>query len=210
MNAYIKNLIRRFIYRSRTLSRVWHKLYVNRRIRSRTHILLYDSGKLNSIEIPEGTICDNLIIHFIGDNNNIIIGKNCRFLKTNEIYISGNKNSVIIGSNVIFDQNVSLVVSEGSKISIGDDCTFANGVRIRTSDQHRIFDSTGNRINMAKNVKIGNHVWLGASVIVMKGVSIGNNTVVGIDSMVTKDLPNSCVAVGKPARVIKNDVTWKL
>lgn len=55
-------------------------------------------------------------------------------------FIQGDCNTIVIGQNVIFDQNVQLVLSEGTKVEIGDDCIFADGVKIRTSDQHSIFN----------------------------------------------------------------------
>lgn len=52
-------------------------------------------------------------------------------------------------------------------------------------------------------VNIGNDVWIGANVIVLKGVKIGDGAVVGAGSVVTKDIPNAAIAVGNPARVVK-------
>lgn len=43
----------------------------------------------------------------------------------------------------------------------------------------------------------------------MKGVSIGDNSVIGIGSMVIKDVPPNSIAVGKPARIIRSDIYWK-
>jgi acetyltransferase-like isoleucine patch superfamily enzyme len=51
--------------------------------------------------------------------------------------------------------------------------------------------------------RIGRGVWLGARVMVLKGVSIGDNTVVAANSVVTNDLPNNVLAGGNPARVIR-------
>jgi len=51
-------------------------------------------------------------------------------------------------------------------------------------------------------------VWLGKEAIIMKGVSIGNGAIVGMDSMVTKDVPERCIVAGKPAKVIKTNVYW--
>lgn len=56
---------------------------------------------------------------------------------------------------------------------------------------------------IAKPVRIGERVWLGAHVTVLKGVSIGDGSVVGAGSVVTKSLPPGVVAVGNPARVIR-------
>src|SRR5262249_21496594 len=51
--------------------------------------------------------------------------------------------------------------------------------------------------------RLGDEVWLGANVVVLKGVSIGDRAVVGAGSVVTKDIPPDAVAVGVPARVVR-------
>lgn len=134
--------------------------------------------------------------------------QNSQFLCINNIYIQGDGNTVEIGDNVIPDQNISIVLAEGTKVGIGSGCRFASGVRIRTSNQHFIYEKDETRINYAKDVQIGNHVWFGASCVVMKGVNIGNGAVVGMNSMVTKNIPPNCIAVGTPARVIKSNIHW--
>ena len=55
----------------------------------------------------------------------------------------------------------------------------------------------------ASPIVIGDNVWLGGGVIVCPGVTIGANTVVGAGAVVTRDLPANVVAVGNPARVIR-------
>jgi maltose O-acetyltransferase len=55
----------------------------------------------------------------------------------------------------------------------------------------------------ARPIRIDDNVWLGGGVIVCPGVSIGQNTVVGAGAVVTRDLPADVVAVGNPARVIR-------
>lgn len=51
--------------------------------------------------------------------------------------------------------------------------------------------------------KIGDRVWIGANVTILKGVTIGDDAVVGAGSVVTKDIPEKAIAVGNPAKVIK-------
>ena len=87
---------------------------------------------------------------------------------------------------------------------------FAGGVELRTDDAHAIYDvRSGERINVSKTIVIGEHVWIAKHAVVMGGVSIGDGTVVGYRSLVTSDLPNNCVAVGSPARVVRRDIAWE-
>ena len=189
-------------------SLLYNKVYVSFLTWKRHNVKLYKWGEGNLIKIPSKTYCDNLVIIIKGNNNRLKIGEKCIFKNTNEIFIEGNDNKVVIGDNVTFDQNVGLVCCEGTELSIGSNCIFANGVRVRTSDQHAIFDENNRRINHAKNVIIGNHVWLGASVIVMKGSNIGDGTVVGLNSMVFGTVPNNSIAVGRPAKIVKSNICW--
>lgn len=53
------------------------------------------------------------------------------------------------------------------------------------------------------NVKIGNNVWIGGRVTILKGVTIGDNAVVGAGSIVTRDVPANAVVAGNPARIIR-------
>jgi maltose O-acetyltransferase len=55
----------------------------------------------------------------------------------------------------------------------------------------------------AQPIHIGNNVWLGGGTIVLPGVSIGDNSVVGAGAVVTRSLPANVVAVGNPARVVR-------
>ena len=53
-------------------------------------------------------------------------------------------------------------------------------------------------------ITIGNNVYIGEGCIILPGVNIGNNVIIGARSIITKDIPNNSVAVGSPAKVIKN------
>lgn len=173
-------------------------------------IKLNDKGKGNSIEWGKRFYYDKVYVTFNGNNNHIFIGNDCRFMQTSHLYVQGDGNVIVIGNNVSFDQNVGILAADGTKVTIGDGCMFAEGVRIRTSDQHPIYDCDSNMVvNASKDVKIGNNVWLGAYVIINKGVTIKNDCVVGIGSIVTKDVDSNCIAVGIPARIIKNNIYWK-
>lgn len=173
-------------------------------------VSLYELGNNNHIEIHSTFRgIGKLKIIIYGNNNTVVVGHSCLLCHSNIIFVQGDDNIVKIGDDVSFDKNVSLVCCEGTEITIGDDCMFAQGVRIRTSDQHPIYDEKGVRINPAKSVSIGKHVWIGATSLIMKGVRIDDGSIIGINSMVTKDIPARTIAVGAPAKVIKTNVRWK-
>lgn len=91
-------------------------------------------------------------------------------------------------------------------VEIGDSALIADNVYISDFD-HRFDDLTKTIKDqgIAKSrVRIERDVWLGTKVTVCRGVVIGEGTVVGANSVVTKDLPAFSVAVGAPARVIKD------
>lgn len=99
----------------------------------------------------------------------------------------------------------SIIVCEGT-IEIGEDCAIAPNVMIRSCDSHQI---VGQESESVKDIKIGNHVWIGQNAAILKGVTIGDGAIIGANSVVTKDIPAHCIAVGNPAKVIRENVEWK-
>lgn len=63
-------------------------------------------------------------------------------------------------------------------------------------------------MNPAKNVIIGDHVWIGMNVAINKGVNIGKNSIVAGNSVVTHDVPENVIVAGIPAVIVKKDVMW--
>lgn len=53
------------------------------------------------------------------------------------------------------------------------------------------------------DITIGDNVWIGGNVVITPGVKVGNGVVIGAGSVVTKDIPDNCIAAGNPARVIR-------
>lgn len=91
-------------------------------------------------------------------------------------------------------------------ITIGDDVYLGTLVQILAVN-HVFYDTT-RPISMqgitAQGISIGDGSWIGSGAIILDGVRIGRNVVVGAGAVVTKDIPDYCIAVGNPARVIRN------
>ena len=99
--------------------------------------------------------------------------------------------------------NYGAVLLDVATIIIGEDVQIGPNVQLLTPTHPLDPDARRAKLEAAKPITIGNNVWLGGGVIVLPGVSIGENTVVGAGAVVTKDLPANVVAVGNPARVIR-------
>lgn len=122
----------------------------------------------------------------------------------------GQDATVRIGTHVTTTGRTSVSAVEGTTVTIGDDVMISSDVRVRGDDGHPIFDvRSGKRLNPAKDITIGSHVWLGLGTSVMGGVTIGDGSVIGTRSVVTRSIPNNCVAVGAPARVVRKDIAWE-
>jgi maltose O-acetyltransferase len=99
--------------------------------------------------------------------------------------------------------NYGAVFLDAGPITIGADVQIGPGVQLLTPTHE--LDAARRRAGWerALPVVIGDNVWLGGGVIVCPGVTIGSDTVVGAGSVVTRDLPAGVLAVGNPARVIR-------
>ena len=91
------------------------------------------------------------------------------------------------------------------KVVIGENVLIANKVYI--SDNLHHFEDVNTpiinqKIFFKKEVFIGSGAWIGENVCII-GASVGRNSIIGANAVVTKDIPNYCMAVGSPARVIK-------
>lgn len=109
--------------------------------------------------------------------------------------------NIYSGKNVYF--NVNCVVLDAMKVSIGDNVFFGPSVQIYTAT-HPLIPIKRLKIEFSKPVTIGNDCWIGGGSIILPSVSIGNGCTIGAGSVVTKNIPDYSLAVGNPAKVIRN------
>ncbi len=168
-----------------------------------------------------------------GNGNKVVVGQNIMIHDFCKILIHGNNNTIILGDDInvtfsadlristecqngciqigngtsIWDAEI-LNLDSGSSISIGSDCMISKGVSIQNSDQHALLID-GRVCNRAQKLCIGNHVWVGANVSIMKNAAIPDGAVIGRGAIVAGQYnePN-CVIVGVPARIVKRNIQW--
>lgn len=90
------------------------------------------------------------------------------------------------------------------RIDIGQDCLIAANCQIFDSNGHNSLPNERRTNNgEAKEIKIGDNVWIGANSIILPGVSIGSNSIIAAGSVVNKSVPAEHIAGGNPAKLIK-------
>jgi acetyltransferase-like isoleucine patch superfamily enzyme len=143
----------------------------------------------------------------------IRIGDNCQFRSSRWSNLVGvNRPCIVstlgdaatldIGNDCGFS---GTIIGCASRISIGDRVMCGANVTITDTDWHPIDwrDRQAGRPGEVSPVVIGDDVWLGMNVTVLKGVEVGRQTVVGAGSIVTRSLPSGVIAAGQPAVVIR-------
>lgn len=164
-------------------------------------------GKNNSIEI-KGNL-DRCNIHIHGDNNHLYIGKETGIGRT-DFWIRSSGGDITIGERTHIISAELVCQGTNNWIHIGNDCLFSSNVDIWNSDTHVIYDENKIIINPSKPILIKDHVWLGKRVSVLKGVTIEENSIAGFGTIITKDIPSSCIVVGQEQKIIKEGVNWDL
>jgi maltose O-acetyltransferase len=99
--------------------------------------------------------------------------------------------------------NSGAVILDVGRVTIGADVQIGPNVQLLTPTHPLEPDLRRSGAEAAEPITIGDNVWLGGGVIVCPGVTIGRDTVVGAGAVVTRDLPPGVLAVGNPARVIR-------
>jgi len=102
-----------------------------------------------------------------------------------------------LGDRVLL--NGAMLHAKGS-VEVGADTMLGFGSRVFDSDLHPLDVDTPERVGV---VRIGERVWVGSDVTILRGVTIGDDVAIGARSVVTRDLPSRVLAVGAPAKPIR-------
>jgi acetyltransferase-like isoleucine patch superfamily enzyme len=186
----------------------------------------------NTCDLLKQTILSSISTAFMKLNlriRNISYGKSICFNGLAKFKRS-NRGTICIGSYCILNSTstsnligvnrpcIITALTPGSSLTIGDHCGFSGtvigcfdkitiGNNVRCGANTLITDSNWHlddpRAEKPKPITIEDNVWLGVNAVVLKGVHIGRNSVIGANSVVTKDIPSGVIAAGNPCKVIK-------
>ncbi len=178
--------------------------------KSKSKIKLYIKGKGHSVIIEEDCILQKPYIQFRGNNNTLVIKKGVEIGNDCSIFLEGNNLTVTIDEKATFVEKCSIVAQEQNlSVYIGKRCMFSHDVVVRTSDSHSIYDmQTKERINVAKSVVVEDDCWILPHSEIFKGATVGAGSIVGSNTTITKDVPKNSLVVGRPQKIVKENVYW--
>lgn len=152
--------------------------------------------------------CNRSRIEFFGDHSLVYVSASKWNAKLN--VMAFNDSTLFVGENCSFSAQMTVNLSERKSVLLGKDCMISYGVSLRTSDVHLVYSvRDGSRVNPSASVTIGDHVWLGQDVLVLKGSKVGSGSVVGARSTVTGKIEPNRSAAGTPARAIGDRIFWE-
>lgn len=133
-----------------------------------------------------------------------------------EVVVNG-KFQAYYGADIICFKDAKLVLLGGfinSDVKIRCMCSITIGKGAKISHDVTIMDGDAHTMEYEgyisrKPVVIGDHVWIGTKVTILKGVTIGEGAMIAAGAVVTRDVPPHCLAAGNPARVIKENISWR-
>ena len=155
--------------------------------------------KGNSIDAP--------VRQLIGKWSTIEVSKKGKFSIGNKLFTRTGFHIVVdggickIGNNCFFNHNCSITCLE--RVSIGNRCTFGNNVVIVDHD-HSVHGENTKFVTVP--IIIEDDVWVGANVVILKGVTIGKEAVIAAGSVVTKDVPPNCIFIAGKRKEKKGKV----
>jgi len=181
----------------RWLSSQIYRVYIA--LRSRVYVIYH--SWVHGVQFGRGVrIYSKLLVHGPGK---VIIADGTHITSrraVNELYTTKPDAVLTVGKNCSLN---GAIVACAKSITIGDRCVIAEAY-IRDTSSHGLSPGKRHNADAAKidPVVLDENVWIGSHTHVMPGVTIGRNTIVGVNSVVTKSLPENVFAGGIPAKII--------
>lgn len=178
----------------------------NNVVESQSKISMMLVGHAVNCKIGKSSFCTKIQLKILSD---LTIGDNCRLSGFVGLWWASN---VSIGDNTSMGGG-DIVACLLSTLRIGKDVMLSVNEVIYAGDGHPLFFKQDGEYKLANNcvndkIEIGDHVWIGYRCIILKGAKIGSGSIIGAGSTVNKKIPNNVIAVGSPAKPIKNNVAW--
>lgn len=205
----------------------------NIEITNHLNITLNDNSENCCVNVGDSAILCKTNFNVNGKDNKLLIGNNLENKGDFAVSMTGDNNKTKFGNDIeivahaffnmgIKSKNRYIEVGDftsfyktdvqnydqDSSLIIGKDCMFSYDTTINNNDGHAIFQN-GKLINQAKTCKIGDHVWVGWSAVIMKNCVIPNGTIIARNALVCKRFKKqNTIIAGIPAKIVKENIEW--
>ncbi|WGL81749.1 acyltransferase [Enterobacter cloacae] len=130
------------------------------------------------------------------------IGSNVLLYDNVKMYLDADDVSIKIGNDTYINRRTEICCQ--TSVKIGSRCAISWDVSITDSDYH----SACNK-QKTKGIVIGDNVWIGCKSVILKGITIGDGAIIASGSIVNRDVPPGTLVAGNPAKIVKENVTWR-
>lgn len=147
---------------------------------------------------------NNLPYDAFDERNNLIkkiVGRTGNNFFIEQFFICDYGYNIEIGEN--FYSNHNLTILDCAKVKFGNNVFIAPNCSFYTACHPIDVKTRNSLLEYAKPITVKDNVWIGGSTTVLAGVTIGENSVIGANSVVTKDIPSNVVAAGNPCKIIR-------
>lgn len=166
-------------------------------IGTRPHFDVLDPPALNSTRIE------------LLDGARLILDRNVLIL-TGTYISASNRSLVTIGEDCYVSQEVK--INSRASVTIGKNVLIGYQTMIMDYDGHAILPiddlNNPNPEVKSKPIVIEDNVWIGARVIILKGITIGSGSIIGANSCIVSDVPPNTIVAGNPAKVMRENISW--
>lgn len=173
--------------------------------------IAFGDGRDNILYLADEVDLGDSVIKFKGNSSIAFLSSNThRYNMRATVY---NNSALFMGEDNYINtggEPFQLILSEQKHFVMGSYCNLSFNIWVRNADAHLIYSTeTKERLNPTKSIYVGDHVWLGQSVILLKGTQIGSGSIVGAGAVVSgKKIPSNTSWAGNPARQIKDKIFW--
>lgn len=182
------------------------RIYSKSRIRIRRSADLKLGGRIViGHRSDEASVSAAPVNFYLGHHSATKIGHSVCFGNGSSIIVK-DKGRLTIGHSTYFTSDMHLEAE--NEIIIGSGCAISWGTTIIDSNHHKLIIE-GKGAEIKGKVVIGDHVWIGCNVTILKDTHIGNNCMVAAGSVVKGHFPDNTLIAGNPAKVVKTSVDWE-
>jgi hypothetical protein len=165
------------------------------------------AGTGNVLFVEDGTRLRNCRLRFMGNGAVIHLRRSHGFLR---LIVTVFEESVFyLGPGATFTSEARVLPTERKHVIVGSDAMFSSRVAFRTADPHLIYSvQDGERVNPSRSIWVGDHVWLGEDILLLKGARVGSGSILAARALITKNVPSNSTAAGVPGKIVNGGIFW--